>query len=209
MVAINVTLDRSRTVLLKYSRPTPFTYDVTIQAVDMGTALPHPLIVGVSVYVDGSYVGTTPVTVKLSAGAHTVRLTKSGYDPSENTYNITGPLIINQGIYPAAPPGTVRLSFCVYDSSTGRPVSGASVLIDGNLIGATNTVGAIGIENVTTGSRVFSVIHPLYIPWSATINIPPLDTSLSQEVREDRGTYYWITGTQYHTINVRFIKNPI
>ena len=85
---------------------------------------------GAAVYIDGSYYGTTPLTVELSAGSHRVSMQKSGYDSWSSTVSIssggsktvTGNLekIVNTG----------------YLSISSSP-SGATVFIDGSYRGIT------------------------------------------------------------------------
>ncbi|MBR0099707.1 MAG: PEGA domain-containing protein [Treponema sp.] len=41
-----------------------------------------------SVYIDGSYKGTSPLTVEVSPGSHSVRVEKSGYDTYRGTVNV-------------------------------------------------------------------------------------------------------------------------
>ncbi len=44
---------------------------------------------GANVYVDGIYKGTSPVTVSVSAGSHSVRMDKSGYDSWTGSTSVT------------------------------------------------------------------------------------------------------------------------
>ena len=85
---------------------------------------------GATVYIDGSYYGTTPLTVDLSAGSHRVSMQKSGYDSWSSTVSISS------GGSKTVTGNLEKIVSTGYLSISSSP-SGATVFIDGSYRGTT------------------------------------------------------------------------
>jgi len=108
---------------------------------------------GASVYFDGSYRGTSPVTVAVSSTGspyHTIRVTKSGYEDYEQSYD--GNPFEGETIHIYATLTPLIGGGKGYYSITSSP-SGASVYFDDNYKGTT----PVTVEVSTTGTPGHSV----------------------------------------------------
>ena len=87
---------------------------------------------GAEAYVDGQFVGYTPVRYGTQSGNHEVRVQLSGYDTFSNTVNVTGgqSLRVDAGLNATRRTGSV--------SFASQP-QGAQVYVNGQLVGTTPT----------------------------------------------------------------------
>jgi len=125
---------------------------------------------GAMIYVDGTIYGTTPHSVTLSPGTHSVQLTYNGYQPWSNTVTIQSgsTTTISPVLTPAQTQGTV--------SFISNP-SGAHITFDGGYIGFTPyTMGG-----VSKGAHVVEFSLPGYVEWSSTIHVYPGQTTYVSE----------------------------
>lgn len=100
---------------------------------------------GALAYVDGQFVGFTPVRFGTLAGSRTVRVELDGYEVFTTTVNVRGGRTesVNANLRRARRTGTVTF--------TSQP-SGAEVYIDGQFVGTTPT-GAITLDEGTYEAR--------------------------------------------------------
>jgi hypothetical protein len=100
---------------------------------------------GADVYLDGEFIGYTPLRFGTRPGTHRVRVELDGYEPFSTTVNLRGGevLDVNARLQAQARPGTVAF--------TSSP-SGADVYVDGRYVGTTPT-GAIRFDDGTYTAR--------------------------------------------------------
>lgn len=149
---------------------------------------------GATVYFDGSYRGTTPLTVEVSSTGtpgHTISLSLSGYQTWTQTYS--GNPGDGQTIYVTANLQPVQN----YGSITVNSVpSGATVTLDGS----SSQITPATFYNVATGSHSLHVTLSGYQPWSRTVTVSagqntPVTASLTQ-VPPNTGSIYMVTTPQ-------------
>lgn len=108
---------------------------------------------GASVTLDGSYIGTAPITVKASAGKHSVSMSKSGYGTFSSSVNVRAGE--TSTVFGVLPPSKTAGYFSIASTPTG-----ASVYIDGEYIGKT-PYSSTGIAYLSAGpystSRTYNV----------------------------------------------------
>ncbi|MCK4731421.1 MAG: PEGA domain-containing protein, partial [Methanophagales archaeon] len=113
---------------------------------------------------DGSYKGKTPKTITgASAGSHTIKLSKSGY----NDYTRTTSVIAGE---------TKRINLNLRQATgsisvTSSP-SGASVYLDGSLKGKTPKT----ITGVSAGSHTIKLSESGYIDYTRTTSVKAGET---------------------------------
>jgi hypothetical protein len=121
---------------------------------------------GATIYIDGMSQGTTPATISgLSAGSHTVKLTKNGYVDYSTTSFVTGgqttpldvQLVQGQG---GSTSTTGDLSI------TSQP-TGASINIDGWDKGNTPQT----LSNIKVGTHTLTLKLAGYTDWSSSIEV--------------------------------------
>jgi hypothetical protein len=85
---------------------------------------------GARAFVDGQYVGTTPVRYGAEAGSREVRIEREGYEPFRSSVNLRGgsTQLVEAGLSPIRRTGTVSFS--------SQP-RGAEVLVGGSSLGTT------------------------------------------------------------------------
>lgn len=100
---------------------------------------------GADVYLDGEFIGYTPLRFGARPGTHRVSIELEGYEPYTTSVNLRGgeTLDVNARLEAQARPGTV--------SFTSSP-SGADVYVDDRYVGTTPT-GAIRFEDGTYTAR--------------------------------------------------------
>ena len=98
-----------------------------------------------SVYVDGEFVGYTPMRFGARAGSHNVRVESDGYEPYTESFNLRGgeTKTVNAQLQQVQRSGTI--------SFTSSP-SGADVYVDGRYVGTTPT-GQLRFEPGTYTAR--------------------------------------------------------
>ena len=109
-------------------------------------------VCGASVYLNGCYKGQTDSNGKLAianvlAGSYIVTTKKCGYKDGSGTITVTGDATLTLTMTPQTYTLTV---FC--KDSKGKAVSGASVYINGNYQGVTDSSGKLAITNITAGT---------------------------------------------------------
>lgn len=133
---------------------------------------------GANVYVDGIYKGTSPVTVSVSAGSHSVRMDKSGYDSWTGSTSVTA----GQTAYVSAPlnPSVTYGYLYVYSSP-----SNADVYINGVYKG--DTPFTIGLN---PGTYQVMVKKAGYTSYSTTSSVyTGSTTSVSANLQKSADAY--------------------
>jgi hypothetical protein len=132
---------------------------------------------GASVYLDGSYKGKTPKTITgVSAGSHTIKLSKSGYKDYTRTRSVKAGkrTIINANLRQAT--GSIDV--------TSTP-SGASVYLDGSPKGTTPKT----ITGVSAGSHTFKLSKSGYKDYTGTTSIKAGETKrINANLRQATGS---------------------
>jgi len=114
---------------------------------------------GAEVYVDGEYQGITPLNITVSPGAHSVQLTRPGYEDYSTTVTVEAGKTVILTVSLTPKPGTL-----VVDSTP----SGASVYVDGSYQGTTPLT-----VKVQPGPHEVNVTLKGYEPYTKTVNVPP------------------------------------
>ncbi len=93
---------------------------------------------GASVYLDGQFIGYTPMAFGATAGSHDVRIEAEGYEPFTTRVNLRGggTETIDANLNPVSRAGTISFS---------SSPAGADVYVDGRYVGTTPT-GAIRFD---------------------------------------------------------------
>ena len=120
------------------------------------------------VFIDGSLYGSTPLTVKLPGGQHTVELRREGFRPHSETVGIdvgqvTRRRVHLEGRHPVA---TVH-QFKGRVDIVSRPLS-AKVFIDGQYVGPTPLT-----LDLDPGTYSLEIRHRGYIPYRQDMRIRP------------------------------------
>ena len=115
-----------------------------------------------SIYVDGSYYGTTPLTVTLYPGSHQIVLKSPGYnDYSAGVWVSAGQAQNLPVTLSTATQGTVVITSVPY----------ASVFIDSNTAGTISSSGTLTLTGINAGNHIFKVTSPGYNSWLNTVYI--------------------------------------
>jgi len=118
---------------------------------------------GATALLDGSAVGTTPCTFNdVTAGSHTVAISKDGYNPYSSTVQVNSGS--ETSVHAALSPVTSAGSLTV----TSEP-SGALILLNNVAYGYTNAY----YDAIATGSYTLKLLKHGYQPVSTTIEIKP------------------------------------
>ena len=158
----------SRTVTVYAGQTTPY-YPQLQQSPspprDTGTVAIKSSPSGAQAYVDGDYRGTTPLTVSLYTGSHTVLLRLSGYSDWSTTVSVSAGSY--QTLYPTlSSSATGRLT-------VGAAPAGAQVYLDSNLAGVADAAGTFTMNAVGSGSHVVKVTAAGYNDWIETVYVRP------------------------------------
>jgi hypothetical protein len=123
---------------------------------------------GASIYLDGSYKGTTPMTIKnVEAGSYTITLKYAGYqDWSQNIYVVAEQTIpVSASLTPTTPTtGSISVS---------SSPSGASIYLDGSYKGIT----PMTMRSIEVGSYTITLKYTGYQDWSQIISVRAGDTT--------------------------------
>lgn len=145
-----VTVDAGKTVVL----------NVNLEP-KSGTLVVDSTPSGASVYVDGTYRGTTPLTVELQPGQHTINVTLEGYKPYLATVNV--------------PPGeTVKITAKLEKKIATGTVwinsqpTGADVYVDGTWRGTTPLT-----LTLPPGTHTIEIRKEGYPPTRKTVEVAP------------------------------------
>jgi len=134
---------------------------------------------GASLYFDGSYKGTTPVTFEVAVTgnpSHTIRLTRSGYYDYEDSYYgnpFTGETVhlsYDLVFIPVTPPKTPSGGGKGYYAISSVP-SGASVYFDGSYKGRSPVT--VEVSPTGTPGHTVSLSLPGYEDWSTSLSGNP------------------------------------
>lgn len=133
---------------------------------------------GAEAYVDGQYVGATPVRFGTTSGAHSVEVRAPGYQTFSTSVNLPGGQItaVNATLNPIISTGTVNF--------VSQP-QGAQVYVDGQYLGVTPT-GAVTL-NAGTHQVRFVLSGYSENAYSFTVNAGSNQT-LSGELRAQSGS---------------------
>jgi len=155
----------------------PATY--TVMVVVTGPKGEEP-ITGALVLVDGSEIGRTGkmgrLNVHLKAGSHKIEARKEYYKSSSKTVNVTKSMSVGLSLTPQA----YRLVVTV---KGGKPIQGATVLLDDEKVGRTSPAGKIMIGEVTPGQHTITATKPGYVSDQESVNIPGT-RSITLELRK-------------------------
>ena len=116
-----------------------------------------------NVFLDGTLVGLTPVTVTgVAPGSHTVRIEKTGYQPYQTTTSVSAgaTTVVSAALVPVPDPTTGSVSV----QSTP---DGANAFLDGTLVGLT----PVTVSGVTPGSHQVRIEKTGYEPYQMTASV--------------------------------------
>lgn len=114
---------------------------------------------GASVYLDGVYKGTTPMTISnVPIGSHIVKLKKQGYNEVEKTVIVSASHTTTVSLQLLQQTGSIKVS--------SNP-SGASVYLDGAFKGTTPII----LSNVPVGSHTIKLTKSGYNDASKTVSV--------------------------------------
>ncbi|NIA12213.1 MAG: PEGA domain-containing protein, partial [Nitrospiraceae bacterium] len=168
---------------------------------------------GASIYLDSTYRGTTPKTLTdVPVGAHTIKLTKSGYeDYTETVYVSAGESASVIGYLTATPtPTTVATSTPTPtgDIRVGSSPSGARIYLDGVYQGVTGS-DWFRIYDVSTGYRTIRLEKSGYEDYTETVYISAGDTaSVSAHLTATLSPTTVVTSTPVPTGSIRVWSSP-
>lgn len=99
---------------------------------------------GATIFIDGSYRGTTPTSLTLNEGTHTVRLTASGYSEYSTSVYVAGgkTSVISASMSPSVQLGYVNLK---------ATPAGAAIYVDGIFQANTPSITGVTLGPFTTG----------------------------------------------------------
>ncbi len=117
-----------------------------------------------SIYVDGSYQGTAPMTVTLYPGSHAFRLTLPGY--SDYTTTIYVNANTNQKL-------NANMATAIFGTVAITSLPGASVFMDSNAQGQIPPSGTLTLYNIPMGNHLFKLTASGYNEWMNTVYIQP------------------------------------
>jgi hypothetical protein len=124
------------------------------------------------VYIDNAYKGTTPQTLSVNTGTHTIKLTKDGYLDYTTTTNVIANINvpINAVLTPTQTTPVEIINGTVY-ILTVQPST--QIMIDGKLYTTTGstTDNAITTVSLTTGNHLFMFLKSGYITQTQTLNV--------------------------------------
>jgi len=115
-----------------------------------------------SVWTDGTYYGTTPLTVTLYPGTHQIVVKDTGYN--DYTTNV----VVTTGQTQNLP---VTLSTATQGTVVVTSLPGAAVFMDSNAAGTIGSSGSLTLSGVTMGSHLFKLTAPGYNSWLNTVYI--------------------------------------
>lgn len=119
---------------------------------------------GADVYVDGTFVGTTPVSdVRVSAGRHEARFTLPGYETNRVTFSVTAGEDIRVDANLRQTTGSIRVQ---------ANVGGAQVFIDGRAAGTIPSgTGQLTLDGIAPGVHQLTVVAAGYTTYVTDVNV--------------------------------------
>lgn len=139
-----------------------------------GTVVVRSTPPGAQIFLDGKRAGTTPATLSdLAPGPHAIRLAREGYVTVERQVSVSANRLSQSvTVQLARPRVETRVATVAQQAQTGaisvdsRP-TGASVFIDGKLVGTTPLV----VEAVAAGEHSVRLELGTFRPWSAPVSV--------------------------------------
>jgi len=129
---------------------------------------------GAKCYLDGSYEGTTPLTITdISPGIHEIALKKGNYYDWEGSVNVSAGETLNIHATLEMQVGSIHV-----DASAG----GAYIYIDGDYKGTT----PLHIDNIPVGSHTILVSVDKYYDYSETITVNANETVYVEAKLEEK-----------------------
>ena len=130
---------------------------------------------GASAFLDGRDIGRTPVTLRdVDRGSHTVRVVRDGYVGEERRVTITAvrpsqslTFELTRAGLPASAPAASALELERVPLTVESRPAGASVFVDGTLIGRT----PLTLGEVATGDHAVSLDLDGYRRWSSSVRV--------------------------------------
>ena len=135
---------------------------------------------GASVYLDGSFVGQTPVRVAdVKPGPHVARLRGPGVDRTRKPIVI--PWSLGRGVSAWLDPPELVCDFAATSRATGKLVirsepEGAEVFLDGKWRGVT----PVRLDSVTAGRCEVRLVRPGYDPETLAADVRPNETTVAK-----------------------------
>lgn len=121
---------------------------------------------GADVYVDGNFVGTTPLDdVRIGPGQHEARFTLSGYETSRVTFSVTAGESTRINATLQQTTGSIRVQ---------ANVGGAQVFLDGRAVGTIQSgSGQLTLDTLSPGVHQLTVVAPGYTTYVTDVNVRP------------------------------------
>jgi hypothetical protein len=122
---------------------------------------------GSNIYLDAAYKGTTPLTISnIASGTHILEVDHAGYYDWKSTVDVpaggTRTIDATLNSMPSSTTGWIYVS-----SSPG----GASVTLDGTIMGQTPSSGSLKLNNVAIGTHAVVLNRPGYQQYSTTTSV--------------------------------------
>jgi len=158
------TVSRTNYITVTAPAPDPTTGSVSVQSTPAAA----------NVFLDGTLVGLTPVTVSgVAPGSHQVRIEKTGYEPYQMTASVSAgaTTVVSAALVPVQDPTTGSVNI----QSTP---AGANAFLDGTLVGLT----PVTVSGVTPGSHQVRIEKTGYEPYQMTASVSAGATTLVSAV---------------------------
>jgi len=128
---------------------------------------------GANVYLDGNYVGSTPIgRMNVDAGSHTVRFSLGGYQDAQVSFNLASGQDRNVNVNLSQGTGTLHIR---------DNVGGALAFVDGNQVGTiANGSGVLTVPNLQPGQHELTLVAPGYHSYVSSFSIQPGQTTRLQ-----------------------------
>ncbi len=119
---------------------------------------------GAQAYVDGTYRGTTPITVSQYPGVRTVRVSMAGYYDYSQQVNVVAysTSYVSATLSPVSQSGSILIS-------SSPP--GVNIYLDGSYRGQTDSSGNYQLQNVASGSHQVKGSKSGYYDSVSTVNV--------------------------------------
>ena len=133
---------------------------------------------GAAAYVDGQFVGYTPVRFGTRRGEHTVRVERSDYETFETTVSLSGNTTVE-----ATLSGTQTQPGATQPTGTGAlfiqsNVGGAEVFVDGVFVGnIADGSGQLRVNSLPAGSHTLRIAAPGFSTVERTFEVIPGQTA--------------------------------
>jgi hypothetical protein len=128
---------------------------------------------GSNIYLDTVYKGNTPMTINnIAAGTHILQVDHSGYYDWKSTVDVPagGTKTVSATLNPMA---ASTVGWIYVSSSPG----GATVTLDGSMVGQTPYSGSLKLNNIAAGTHTVALSLAGYAPYSAQTSVAPSTVS--------------------------------